>query len=234
MGEFMKNGTLKEKAYQILKERLVYCVYKPGTILNETQLAADLGVSRTPIREITARLEQEGYVKVLPKKGIFVTEVTVVDALQIFQTRIEIEPIAVRLAGPHLPEEELRRFYGQFSGDAESVEEGLQIDTAMHLFIIEYCGNRYIIDLMHRVFDDAIRVNIATEQNKVKIHDARLEHREVLQLLLEKRYEEASLRMRTHLECCRRAAMEYFYSQQVYRMPETVTYQKVLTMESKK
>lgn len=218
----MKNHTLKEKAYQILKERLVCCIYEPGIVLNESQLAADLGVSRTPVREIIVRLEQEGYIKVLPKKGILVTEVTIKDALQIFQIRLEIEPIAVRLAGPYLPKKELEDFLKKFAGSPETIEEGLKIDTAMHLFIIEHCGNRYIIELMHRVFDDATRVNIATKQNEVKIHDARMEHEQILKLLIGEQYEEASRQMRSHIESCRRAAMEYYYSHQSYVMPDAM------------
>ena len=84
--------------------------------MNEAQLAADLGASRTPVREAISRLEMEGFVKIMPKKGIYVTDISLNDVLQIFQTRIEIEPIAVRLAAPHLPREELLAFCGKFKG----------------------------------------------------------------------------------------------------------------------
>lgn len=219
-----KNRDLKNHAYQILKERLINCIYKPGTILNEAQLAADLGLSRTPIREAINRLESDGFVKVLPKKGVYVSDIQLRDVLQIFQTRIEIEPVALRMAAPHLPAEELLHFQKTFTGQITDIHNGFRLDTAMHLFIIEHCGNRYIIDMMHRLFDDNTKVVIASKQNQVQIHDARQEHLNIINTLLEKDYEKAENLMRTHIESCRRAALDYFYSLEAYNVTPPETY----------
>ena len=54
---------LKNSTYLTLKEKLINCIYPPGTILNEIQLAEDFGLSRTPVREAISRLEMDGYVK---------------------------------------------------------------------------------------------------------------------------------------------------------------------------
>ena len=66
--ETQNSKGLKEHTYQILKERMVDCIYPPGSLLNEAQLATDLKLSRTPIREAISKLELEGFVKILPKK----------------------------------------------------------------------------------------------------------------------------------------------------------------------
>ena len=222
------NKDLKNHTYCILKERLVNCIYPPGTLLNEAQLAADLGASRTPVREAISRLEMEGFVKIMPKKGIYVTDISLNDVLQIFQTRIEIEPIAVRLAAPHLPSEELLAFCGKFKGEAPDIQNGFRLDTAMHLFIIEHCGNRYIIDMMHRIFDENTRVIISSKQNQVQIHDARLEHLDILNSLLDKDTERAIALMQSHIENCRKAALDYFCSIQTYMDSPSLTYKNQL------
>ena len=222
------NKDLKNHTYCILKERLVNCIYPPGTLLNEAQLAADLGASRTPVREAIRRLEMEGFVKIMPKKGIYVTDISLNDVLQIFQTRIEIEPIAVRLAAPHLPREELLAFCGKFKGEAPDIQNGFRLDTAMHLFIIEHCGNRYIIDMMHRIFDENTRVIISSKQNQVQIHDARLEHLDILNSLLDKDTERAIALMQSHIENCRKAALDYFCSIQTYMDSPSLTYKNQL------
>ena len=222
------NKDLKNHTYCILKERLVNCIYPPGTLLNEAQLAADLGASRTPVREAISRLEMEGFVKIMPKKGIYVTDISLNDGLQIFQTRIEIEPIAVRLAAPHLPREELLAFCGKFKGEAPDIQNGFRLDTAMHLFIIEHCGNRYIIDMMHRIFDENTRVIISSKQNQVQIHDARLEHLDILNSLLDKDTERAIALMQSHIENCRKAALDYFCSIQTYMESPSLTYKNQL------
>ena len=222
------NKDLKNHTYCILKERLVNCIYPPGTLLNEAQLAADLGASRTPVREAISRLEMEGFVKIMPKKGIYVTDISLNDVLQIFQTRIEIEPIAVRQAAPHLPREELLAFCGKFKGEAPDIQNGFRLDTAMHLFIIEHCGNRYIIDMMHRIFDENTRVIISSKQNQVQIHDARLEHLDILNSLLDKDTERAIALMQSHIENCRKAALDYFCSIQTYMDSPSLTYKNQL------
>ena len=222
------NKDLKNHTYCILKERLVNCIYPPGTLLNEAQLAADLGASRTPVREAISRLEMEGFVKIMPKKGIYVTDISLNDVLQNFQTRIEIEPIAVRLAAPHLPREELLAFCGKFKGEAPDIQNGFRLDTAMHLFIIEHCGNRYIIDMMHRIFDENTRVIISSKQNQVQIHDARLEHLDILNSLLDKDTERAIALMQSHIENCRKAALDYFCSIQTYMDSPSLTYKNQL------
>lgn len=222
------NRDLKNHAYQILKERLVNCIYEPGSILNEAQLASELQLSRTPIREAISRLETDGFIKVMPKKGIYVSDIQLSDVLQIFQTRFEIEPVALRMAAPHLPMEQLVAFRNKFREDLTDIPNGFRLDTAMHLFIIEHCGNRYIIDMMHKVFDDNTRVVIASKQNQVKIHDARLEHLDIIETLMDKEYEKAAQLMSVHIESCRRAALDYFYSLQAYQATPPETYKQRL------
>src|SRR5699024_10105098 len=97
------------------------------------------------------------------------------------------------------------------------IQNSFRLDTAMHLFIIEHCGNRYIIDMMRRVFEDNTRIIISSKQNQIQIHDAKQEHLDILDLLYRDQYEEAAARMRSHIESCRKAALDYFCS---VRMPD--------------
>lgn len=97
------NKDLKNHTYCILKERLVNCIYPPGTLLNEAQLAADLGASRTPVREAISRLEMEGFVKIMPKKGIYVTDISLNDVLQIFRQELRLSPLPYAWQRPTFP-----------------------------------------------------------------------------------------------------------------------------------
>lgn len=216
MATVKSNQDLKNRVYHTLKERLINCDYPPASVLNEAQLASELGLSRTPIREAISRLELEGLVKIMPKKGIYVTDISLNDVIQIFQTRLEIEPIALRLAANYLPMDELLAFRDKFAADAPDIKNGFRLDTAMHLFIIEHCRNRYIIELMRRVFDDNSRVIISSKQNQIQIHDARLEHLNILNLLINRDAKNAETAMRIHIESCRQAAMNFFLSYQLY------------------
>lgn len=203
---------LKLQAYSILKEKIVGCEYRPGSMLNEAQLAAELGFSRTPIREAISILEMEGFLRIVPKKGILVTDILLSDIVQIFQTRMEIEPIALKLAGPNIPQEELLAWKEMFMSDITSIEHGYQADTAMHLGIISYCNNAYIIDMMKKVFDKNTRIIVCSTQNKAHMLEARKEHLDILDCLLRQDFEQAAAKMRTHVAGCRNAAMDFFYS----------------------
>lgn len=203
---------LKLQAYAILKEKIVSCEYSPGSMLNEARLATELGFSRTPIREAISILEMEGFLHIVPKKGILVTDILLSDIVQIFQARMEIEPIALKLAGPNIPQEKLLMWRDLFLADVPSIEHGYQTDTAMHLGIISYCNNAYIIDMMKKVFDKNTRIIICSTQNKKHMQKAREEHLEILDKLLCQDFELAASKMRAHVAVCRNAAMDFFYS----------------------
>lgn len=210
-----KGKGLKDTIYMDLKEKLINCIYEPGTVLNEGQLTNEYGVSRTPVREAISRLEMDGYLSILPKKGIYVTDISLADVMQIFQTRIEIEPLCLCMASSAglLDDKELAMFMERFHDTNIDISDSFRLDTAMHLYIIEHCGNKYIIHMMRKLFDDNTRVVIASKQNKTKIHNATCEHLEILQSLLnhEDTAKTAEL-MRTHIESCRRTALDYFCS----------------------
>lgn len=222
------NRNFKNQAYAIIKERLINCIYEPGSFLNEAQLAADLGCSRTPVREAISRLEYDNLVKVIPKKGIYVSNISLTDVQQIFQTRLEIEPVTLRMAADNLPEDDLQEFHDKFSSEMTDIQNGFRLDTAMHLFIIEHCGNTYLIEMMQKLFEDNTRVIISSKQNRVQIHDARLEHLEILDSLIAHDTDKAVKLMRTHIENCRRAALDYFYNIGSYTASPALTYKAAL------
>ena len=203
---------LKLQAYSILKEKIVSCEYSPGSMLNEARLATELGFSRTPIREAISILEMEGFLHIVPKKGILVTDILLSDIVQILQARMEIEPVALKLAGPNIPREKLLTWKEMFLTDAPSIEHGYKTDTAMHLGIIGYCNNAYIIDMMKKVFDKNTRIIICSRQNKEHMQEARKEHLEILDGLLCEDFDLAAAKMRAHVAVCRNAAMDFFYS----------------------
>ena len=203
--------SLKMKAYNTMKERLKYCQYAPGNILNEAQIASELGISRTPVREAISLLENEGYLKVIPKKGIYVTDILLKDVMQIFQVRMEIEPICIKMAGPNIPIEELVEWREKFKTESNNSIDDIERDTRMHMFIIEHCNNDYLVDMMKKVFEKNLRIVIASQQNVGHIHEACDEHIEVLSALIDQDLDRASDLMRQHLGNCRRFAVDFFY-----------------------
>lgn len=224
-----RNNNLKDVAYRSIKEKIIECEYAPGTILNETQLCQELDISRTPVRESISRLESENFVKILPKKGILVTDISFNDVIQVFQTRIEIEPVALKLAAPKLLKEDLFSFRDKFRANDLDPKSSFRLDVAMHLFFLEHCGNRYIIDMMHRVLAENTRIIISNQLYNSTTHDSRAEHLEILELLIDERFDDAVAAIRTHVKVCRQATMEHYYeNQDGSYTPASTTYQEML------
>jgi len=93
--------------YKTIRDRILYQEYTPGQILNETQLAEEFDVSRTPIRDVLSRLEWEQLVSILPRTGTIVSGLYFQKTFQVFQIRLEIEGLTGRLAGENINEDQL-------------------------------------------------------------------------------------------------------------------------------
>ena len=92
--------SLKLQAYQYLKTKILNCEYRPNEFLNEQKLCAEMGnISRTPMRDALGRLEQEGLITILPKKGLMVSGITEEDVHSMFEMRLLVEPYALRNYG---------------------------------------------------------------------------------------------------------------------------------------
>src|SRR5438445_603484 len=114
--EQRKDGrSLTARVYQDLKRDIMTCALRPGAEVYEGQLAERYGVSKTPIREALNTLRQEGYVRVLPRRGYVVAPVSVEDVQEVFHVRLLLEPSAAELAAQRVSGEqlvELRRLAG--------------------------------------------------------------------------------------------------------------------------
>ena len=87
-----------ERAYEIIRDRLVMLEIRPGTPINDEHLAAELGFGRTPVREALKRLERERLVVAYPRRGTFATEVNITDLGHITEVRQQLEPVAAAAA----------------------------------------------------------------------------------------------------------------------------------------
>ena len=98
---------MNEKIYNTIKQRILSLYYEPGQSLYLKELAAELGVSQTPIREIFLRLEWEKLVTILPRIGIHVTKIDFKELKEIYRARILIEGESGRLAAQNISDEQL-------------------------------------------------------------------------------------------------------------------------------
>lgn len=110
VAEAADSGTVTDRAYQQIEELIVTLELPPGSVLSEQTMSQRFDISRTPIREALKRLEQEGLVTVLPRRGVLVSEINLRKQLQLLEVRREIERLLARLAAKNAKETERQEF----------------------------------------------------------------------------------------------------------------------------
>ena len=151
---------LKIQAYTALKNVIVGMdVYKSRAEirLDERKLAADLGISRTPVREALSQLEREGFVRSVPRRGIYVARKTKNEVIELIAAWAALESMAARLATQNASDEDiaaLRKMFATFEGGEvqAKLDEYSEVNIEFHQAIIRMSKNRVLIDLAENLF----------------------------------------------------------------------------------
>jgi DNA-binding GntR family transcriptional regulator len=155
-----------------------------GERINEVHLAAQLGVSRTPLREALIRLVAEGAVSSRPRCGFYVCPLTVEELEQIYPIRALLDPEALRLAGLPSPERLARlEALNRQLREAVEPEDILKLDDAWHLELLDDCPNRVLLGLIEQFIRRTRRYELALMREKRNILRAVLDHDAILAAL---------------------------------------------------
>lgn len=203
--------SLKLQAYNAIKEKIINCEYAPNTLLNEEVLREELHVSRTPIRDALSRLEQEGLITILPKKGIMVSGLSINDINMIFEVRLLYEPYALIHYGSMLKNEIVLKFFNDFSIPNGTFNEDthFEMDDAFHAAIVGVIPNRYLLQTYDWIHNQNLRFRVMTGQiNAVRLEETAIEHLRVLTACLKQDWSLAAKEMETHLLASKNATFD--------------------------
>jgi Transcriptional regulators len=206
----LKKESLRDRSYSIIKKKIVSCEYPPGTFLTEQGLIEEVGTSRTPIREALTKLENEKLVRVVPKRGILVSNLSLGSINDIYEVRKLVEPYIIKTWGADIEPHRLAEYKTKLveMKDNRSNEEKYQLDDQLHRFLSSCCTNAYLVQLLDRVYDQNSRIRIISGKLSRRLRDTQAEHLAIIEPLLEKRYAEASKAMARHLASSQKAAYE--------------------------
>lgn len=140
--------TQAAKIYSIIEEKIVKLEFKPGSFLTESFLEKNLKCGRTPIREAIQKLAGEGLIKVLPRKGLLVTEININDQLNLIQVRREIERLMAKLAAKNANTSERKKFKEISSAmkncSKKDSEKFIKLDKQMNDLLSQACDNEFV------------------------------------------------------------------------------------------
>ncbi|GCE36982.1 GntR family transcriptional regulator [Rhodococcus sp. USK10] len=156
-------GTNADRAYEIVRERLVMLDIRPGEPINDDRLAEELGFGRTPVREALKRLERERLVIAYPRRGTFATAVDMTDLADISEIRKQLEPTAAARAARTASQDARARLSALADeiaeiDDSEDPRDVLRKDVRVHREIYRASGNPHLEDILVSLDAHATRI----------------------------------------------------------------------------
>ncbi len=202
MDEFLP---LRDVVFNTLRQAILLGELKPGERLMEIHLADKLGVSRTPIREAIRKLELEGLVTMVPRKGAEVAQITEKSMYDVLEVRRALDALCVELACDRITEEELEAL-GHACEDfgaavrTKDLKQIAQADVALHDIIVKATGNQRLIQLVNNLSEQMYRYRFEyikdTNQHETLVE----EHRIIYQSIANKDKQTAAEAARIHID----------------------------------
>jgi DNA-binding GntR family transcriptional regulator len=199
-------STFKDRAYAALKDVIVSLdVYDgPNEVrLDERRLAQDLGVSRTPVREAMAQLEREGFVRSVPRRGIYVVRKTKKEVVEMITAWAALESMAARLITQTATDEEigsLRKMFTTFVGDEvlAHLDEYSEQNIEFHQTIIGLSGNAVLASLAENLFTHMRMIRRKTIVERDRAERSVQDHLHIIEALESRQTELAENLVRQH------------------------------------
>ncbi|MDD2568289.1 MAG: GntR family transcriptional regulator [Clostridia bacterium] len=204
---------LREMVFEVLREAIMSGQLPPGERLMEVQLAEEMGVSRTPVREAIRRLELDGFVVMVPRKGAYVAGMSVKDIISVFEIRTSLERLAASLAAERMSEaelEDLERLLVELSETWEEgdVEHWAELDSCFHEQIYNATKNDRLVQIMNNIFEQINRYRmICLAQTQVRQNSLE-EHKKLLEAIAERNPAKAKVAASEHIENTQNSLLE--------------------------
>jgi DNA-binding GntR family transcriptional regulator len=197
-------ASLAGLVYGSLKELIVTLQIDPSQRLDERSLATQLGISRTPLREAIQRLVVEGFLRVEPRRGVFVNEKSKKEIVEILYVRAALESMGARLATKHVTETDvvvLRSIFAPFSPDTvEQQTDGFSMaNVNFHEQVLELSGCSKLVEMASHIRDHMRMVRILTMRAGGRARNALIEHLEIIEALENRDPDLSASRMREHI-----------------------------------
>lgn len=196
---------LRDVVFNTLREAILRGELKPGERLMELQLAAKLGVSRTPIREAIRMLEQEGLAVTIPRKGAEVAKMTEKDMKDVLQVREALDELAATIACEQMTAEQLDTLKSTMREFEEYTKTGnvkkiAEADVKFHDIIYQATGNPKLVNILSNLREQMYRYRIEYLKDEKNYPVLIREHSEIVEGLMAKDKTKVTAAMHRHVE----------------------------------
>ncbi len=196
---------LREVVCETLREAICDGILEPGERLMEIQIAEELGVSRTPVREAIRKLELEGYVIMLPRRGTYVANLSIKDINEVYEIRASIDALAAGLAAERITDDELEQMERMLVATVEAFDKGdmdrvVEYDTKFHDIL--YCASRNarLVGIINNLREQLTRFRSISMAYPGRMKKTMEEHGRMVEAIAQRDVELAQQLARQHME----------------------------------
>lgn len=219
------------QVYTALKEMVAEYRFQAGFRVNVEKLVRELGVSRVPVWEAIRRLEQEGILRTIPNRGVFMVEMTLEKALELFQVRGALERLAGRLAAENVDKRVLDKIDRSLAEQVEVVEKGdlvayTRLDYQFHALVYGMSGNTILEEMLDSVRTRMQPVNMQIMPILLNLYQ---DHRAILEGLRKRDPDRVERAFRGHNERVMKKILEEIHLRK-QRQKKAREFQKTLAL----
>jgi len=212
---------LRELVFESLREAIISGKLPSGERVMEIQMAEEMGVSRTPVREAIRKLELEGLVVMIPRKGAYVAGISLKDIADVFEIRGALEGLAAELAAERITEEELEdleRYLVKISEESESgdLDKVVETDTDFHSLIYRASRNQRLFQIINNLREQIQRFRTTSLSYPGRMKVAVEEHRKIVEAISGRDGELARKLAQEHIENAENSIMSMVQHDQNY------------------
>ena len=214
MKKIVDSTNLRDQTYDIIKNMIILREIEPGKKINEEHIAKEIQVSRTPIREALCRLENEGIVKIIPRRGAFVADLTEINVGEILLIREVLEGLVARLAAENMDEktlEKLRKALQKVSTIPEKDRDLINYtrsEVDFHALLLSAANNQMLKNMMEIVNAHLQIIRLRTVVIPERAQKTVKEHHQILKAIETGDTGAAEELMRAHIRSVREVALK--------------------------
>jgi DNA-binding GntR family transcriptional regulator len=188
--DIQNHKPLREMVYEELKMQILKGSIIPGTRMMEDELAEEMGVSRTPIREAIRKLEKEGLVTIEPRRGAYASMISTEDMVEILEVRQDLEGLAAYFAANRMTDEQMAELKEVSNNYNEAVKRGkmedmIKYDTRFHHIIVESCRNKILVQMIEQLQELVLRFRYIYYDNFRRAENMPEEHEAIVAAIAE-------------------------------------------------
>ena len=198
-----KNLSLANQVYDAIEQNILNGVYASGEIISESKLSEELGVSRTPVREAMARLENERLIGITPS-GTVVLGITDRDVRDMFEVKLHLEPIVSVMASQNISQEALAKLKDiidqqEFYASKHNTERIRNLDTEFHELIYSECGSPVFQSILSPIHHKLLKYRKASLEKSDRSYHSVEEHMAIYEALKAKDRMQVEMLMLEHI-----------------------------------